>query len=261
MNTNKLRHLYFSSIIMSLFALSVITLNCSSSDVQLDLKSPEFQMASLKEKAAYERGQEIWLNSQLGRNGRSCESCHPSGDLTNAYSYPKYKGILERVATLSLTHNFAVVNENKGDPWVIGSDDANSLILFVKSLSNGRKVQMGWPREMRDQCIEKGKRLFSATELGTNGKSCNSCHVDGGKKEFVFNDQHYGSLRSIAARYPRYSFRNGRLVTIEQEINYCIAHYLANDQVMLDDENLVALVCYVTSLSEGKKVRVFPKNY
>ena len=259
MNMIKYRQIRLVTIFSSLAVLIVIALGCGSSDVQMELKSPEFQMASLKEKAAYERGQEIWLNSELGRNGRSCESCHHAGDMTNAYSYPKYKGILERVATLSLTHNFAVVNENKGDPWVIGSDDANSLILFVKSLSNGRKVQMGWPREMRNQCIDQGKRLFFDTTLSANGKSCNSCHIDGGKKQFTFNDQEVNSLKGIAARYPKYSFRNQRLVTLEQEINYCITNYLDNDSISLDDENIVALVCYVTSLSEGKRVRVFPE--
>ena len=121
--------------------------------------SPEMIVANTAFNRAYERGKEIWFDKNLGTNGFNCEACHPGGELTNAYSYPRYKHVLGTMATLSMTHNFAVVNETRGKPWVLGSEDANAIALFVKSLSNGYTLRMA--HAFRDEWVKKGKRNFT----------------------------------------------------------------------------------------------------
>ena len=198
----------------------------------------------------------MWFNSELGSNGRSCESCHPGGEMTRAENYPRYKHILHTMATISMTHNFAVVNESKGNPWELGSYDANALALFVTSMANSKKIEMAWPLEYKKEWVEKGRLAFSDTTLGSNKMSCQSCHENGKGNSQNIKDKIPTSLKGTSGTYPRYSFEIGKVITLEQQVNYCIENYLKGDPLPLDDKTIVALCSYLTALSEGKKISV-----
>ncbi|HDP98278.1 MAG TPA: hypothetical protein ENN22_03725 [bacterium] len=223
------------------------------------LTPAQAKIAYAAEQEMLARGKEIWFDSNLGTNGRNCESCHPKGELTNGEAYPRYKHILRSMATLSMTHNFAVVNESKGVPWEIGSHDANALVLFVRYLANGKKIYMGWPQQYKKEWISRGKVMFADTSLGNNSKSCESCHFKGGKTTHVLDGKTIIGLKGQAATFPRYSLRMEKVVTLEQEIQYCLLSHLKSEQKALDNEDIIALTCYITSLSEGRKVSVAQK--
>ncbi len=233
-----------------------VLLNCHSSSIKNDLSDAELAIAVKHEKQAFVRGQEIWFDPQIGSNGLSCESCHPHGEMTNAETYPRYKHVLRTMSSLSMTHNFAVVNESKGKPWEIGSYDANSLVLYVKALANGKKIQMAWPKKFKKNWIEKGKAAFFNSGLGTNGKNCASCHAENNDEQNIIHKQMTRNLKGIAAFYPRYSFRRSEVSILEQEINYCIEKYLKGKPQIFDSETIIALLSYLTSLSEGRKIEV-----
>lgn len=238
------------------YFLLIVLIGCQSTQLPKMQNPEQAEIAGAVEQKAWERGKEIYFDSQLGTNGLSCESCHPKGDMTNAEAYPRYKHVLGTMATLSMTHNFAVVNESRGKPWELGSDDANALALYVSSLANGKKIRMAWPKEFKNDWIKRGKLAFENPALGSNQKSCQSCHFNGSQKDTHSETIQVQNLKGVAAYYPRYSFQHQRVITLEQRINYCIEKYLMGHPLALDDKTIVALCCYVTSLSEGKKIAV-----
>lgn len=233
-----------------------ILVSCGSSNIQRYSDPAKAAIAKQNELHALARGKAMWFDAELGSNGRSCESCHPGGEMTRAENYPRYKHILRTMATISMTHNFAVVNESKGTPWELGSDDANALTLFVTSLANGKTIEMAWPLEYKKEWVKKGRFAFSNPSLGSNKMSCQSCHESQSNTSQSIKDKIPASLKGSSGTFPRYSFEIGKVITLEQQIDHCIETYLQGAPLPLDDETIVALCCYVTSLSEGKKISV-----
>lgn len=80
--------------------------------------------------------------------------------------------------------------------------------------------------------LEKGKELFESTKLGTNGKSCATCHRDGKRLE--------GAA----------SYEEGELTGI---VNNCIARALAGKEMDPQSADMQSLVMYIRSLAGGAK--------
>ena len=219
----------------------------------LSQNNKKTDLAKIETQKAYERGRQMWFDENLGSNGRSCESCHPNGFLTNAETYPRYKHILRTIATISMTHNFAIVNESDGKPWVIGSEDANAIALFVMAFANGKRLEMEEPHSINDEWILNGEQLFSSTDLGTNGASCAQCHS---KKKSSSNNTKPVDLKGVVAYYPKFHPHFGRVVTLEQQINYCIESQLEGTPLELNDKKIVELYCYLADISQGTKISV-----
>jgi len=86
--------------------------------------------------------------------------------------------------------------------------------------------------------VDKGKELFNDKSLGTNGKSCSTCHpegkkINGKKKTFIIKDK--------------------KFETVEDAINFCIEHALSGKPLAKDSEDMKALASYVKSLKFKKK--------
>lgn len=251
---NRIRSLSIPSVGLSIL---IILLFCCSAKKQRLTVTATNEISVLEERKALERGKAIWYNTTLGTNGFSCESCHENGMDTNAELYPRYKHILRTVATLSMTHNFAVVRESKGKPWELGSEDANALVLFVTSFANGKPMKMTEPKSIHKQWIARGDSIFHDVNLGANQRSCATCHERIKNKNRGFTEAESGPLlRGVAALYPRYRHELGRVVTLEQQINYCIETRQSGAPLPLDSEKIVALCCYLAYLSQGKKIAV-----
>lgn len=75
--------------------------------------------------------------------------------------------------------------------------------------------------------VELGRTLFHATSLGTNGKSCASCHPDG------------KGLEEIEAYDPP---------TLREMINFCIRDALKGAMLAADSQELQAMERYLRSL-------------
>ena len=75
--------------------------------------------------------------------------------------------------------------------------------------------------------IERGKELFSSAALGTNGKSCATCHPEGAR------------LTEAAG------YSEGELKNI---INSCISKPLKGKKLAEDSDDLKSLVMYIQSL-------------
>jgi cytochrome c len=88
--------------------------------------------------------------------------------------------------------------------------------------------------------IEKGKKLFSDPSLGTNGKSCESCHPKG---------------RGINGQKSTFTIMGKKQKTLEEAINFCIEMALKGKPLPKDSEKMQNLATYLRTLDVGRKVR------
>jgi mono/diheme cytochrome c family protein len=75
--------------------------------------------------------------------------------------------------------------------------------------------------------VERGRELFNSTRLGTNGKSCSTCHPNGIKMEETA------------------SYDDGELIKV---INQCIKESLAGKPPAAKSADMQALVAYIRSV-------------
>lgn len=78
-----------------------------------------------------------------------------------------------------------------------------------------------------------------------NELSCTSCHAGAGMDEEV------SSLVGMASVYPMYIGRSGQIVTLEERINGCMVRSMNGQKFAEDDEDLDAMVAYLTYISQG----------
>ena len=80
--------------------------------------------------------------------------------------------------------------------------------------------------------LEEGKRLFHDKTLGSNGKSCASCHKDGAGLE-------------SAGEYP--------VEMLQEFMNFCIRDALKGELLPTNDSRLAALEKYVRTFYKKKE--------
>lgn len=87
--------------------------------------------------------------------------------------------------------------------------------------------------------VQNGKTIFNDSSLGTNGKSCNSCHPDG---------------KSIDAGKKAFKILGTEQKSIEDAVNFCIEKALSGKALEKDSEKIDDIVSYLKSV-KGKKKR------
>lgn len=106
-----------------------------------------------------------------------------------------------------------------------------------------------------EKAILQGKDSFAHSTFGGNGKVCESCHLAGGKEPGKLpNGKSIPSLANAAAIFPRIRQKDGKLVTLPDQIRSCIAMALQGTPPDYGGEELNALASYVTSLAQGKPI-------
>jgi len=92
--------------------------------------------------------------------------------------------------------------------------------------------------------VLKGEDLWRKA-AGAAGKSCASCHQDAAK-----------SMKGVAARYPAFDARAGRVINLEQRINQCRVDHQQTSPFIYESEDLLALTVYVAHPSRGMPMQV-----
>jgi len=82
-------------------------------------------------------------------------------------------------------------------------------------------------------------------QRAVNALSCTSCHAGAGM------DKDSSSMVGVSAVYPMYIGRSGEMVTLEERINGCMVRSMNGEKFAADDEDLDAMVAYLTYISEG----------
>ena len=78
-----------------------------------------------------------------------------------------------------------------------------------------------------------------------NRLNCTNCHLDGGL------NPNAASFVGLAAVYPEYRARSGKMNTLADRVNECFERSLNGRALPLDSSKLQAVVAYITWLSRG----------
>lgn len=127
-----------------------------------------------------------------------------------------------------------------------------SQALWAEQPKSGYDYLQTETRAMQDDefanpgmaAVDKGRRLFH--QLGSNEKSCASCHGEDGNRL---------DPKKIA-RYPIYNPELERPFTLQEQINFCWEEHLDNVPFVPDCVELVELETFVRHKARGEPVNV-----
>lgn len=97
-------------------------------------------------------------------------------------------------------------------------------------------------KEETAKAIKRGDELWHDRNLGTNGMACNMCHPD--------------AAVTHPETYPKYKQQFGRVVSVQQFINWCIQVPLQGKLRELGSEDLVALEAYMNDQNRGQTMEI-----
>lgn len=107
-----------------------------------------------------------------------------------------------------------------------------------------------------ESAVARGAQLFATATFGGNGRTCESCHQNGGKTPGKLGDRELPSLLNAAAIFPRFSRGARQVVTLEGQLQSCIKGGLAGTPPELGSADLVAISAYLGSIAKGQQVEI-----
>ena len=106
-----------------------------------------------------------------------------------------------------------------------------------------------------EKVVAQGKDAFTHNTFSGNGRFCQTCHLSGGMAPGRLPDgKAIPSLANAAAVFPLFKPRQGKVVTLPDQIRNCVEGALEGKAPAYGSDELNALVVYVTSLSQGKVI-------
>ncbi|HEY3048966.1 MAG TPA: hypothetical protein VGJ72_16080 [Polaromonas sp.] len=97
-------------------------------------------------------------------------------------------------------------------------------------------------REETDKVIRRGEMLWKDRQLGTNGQNCNMCHPNG--------------AATHPETFPKFKQQFGRVVTVQEFINWCIVAALRGDSQEIGSDVLTALEAYQAHENRGQIMEI-----
>jgi thiosulfate dehydrogenase len=88
--------------------------------------------------------------------------------------------------------------------------------------------------------VNEGEKLFHSGNLGKNKVSCDQCHPN--------------AANTHPETYPKFQKQLGKVVKLQEMINWCIQNPLEGDPLPLDDPRLTAMEAYITFERRGVKL-------
>lgn len=93
-----------------------------------------------------------------------------------------------------------------------------------------------------------GDALFHSPALSTNGQTCDTCHIDGGRFSHRLGSRRLPSLVGAKRAFPDVN-SEGEVTTLENQINQCIVQQLHGSALAPKSRRLGLLDLYVRHLS------------
>lgn len=134
------------------------------------------------------------------------------------------------------------------EPMMSGPMDNMKRIMMMPEAERMQYVQ-----DTTKASLTRGGALFQDAQLGTNGQSCNSCHIGGattgGKVEMMPGmKMPIPDLHGSAATYPKFKVPNDAVITLAEMNNNCIVMFQMGQPLALGSQQSRDLAAYVTSL-------------
>jgi len=96
-----------------------------------------------------------------------------------------------------------------------------------------------WQEQFR-AVVKDGEKLFHSGNLGKNQVSCDQCHPN--------------AANTHPETYPKFQKQLGKVVKLQEMINWCIQNPLEGDPLPLDDPRLTAMEAYINYERRGAKL-------
>jgi len=95
-----------------------------------------------------------------------------------------------------------------------------------------------------------GLALFTNPDLGTSGKSCESCHPNGGTEGMEAGDMTTEPLTGVKDRYPGIfeMMDPENEVTLAQVVNFCLTEAVEGEAWAEDSQEMKDMLAYLNSL-------------
>jgi len=105
------------------------------------------------------------------------------------------------------------------------------------------------------EAVSQGHQLFEKHTFGGTGRTCQTCHHEGGRGATVLpNGVHRPSIAGAASYFPRFNIKVGHVLTLEDQVRRCVAGGLQGKAPAYDSAEMRAMIAYLTSLSQGKSI-------
>ncbi len=92
--------------------------------------------------------------------------------------------------------------------------------------------------------VEVGETMWN-TVMGTEGKSCASCHEDAAE-----------SMKGIGANYPKWDEDSQRPINVELRINKCLTEHMGAEELPFDKNGQKELTAYIKHQSLGVPMQI-----
>jgi thiosulfate dehydrogenase len=97
--------------------------------------------------------------------------------------------------------------------------------------------QVAQEHKMLMDAVAKGDAMWHDPKLGTNGLACGNCHPDGSA--------------SNPNTFPKFQSNLGKVGTLREMINWCIAVPMQGKVLPLDSDGMIAMEAYSTYTHRG----------
>lgn len=188
-------------------------------------------------------GRKIW--EKAFKNGKKFSSCFPNGGKNVAGNYPYFDNASGKVMTFENAIN-ACLKSNDEAELKYGSRGMGLLTSYVKSLSDGMKVNVKVEGAGALAAFEKGKQFYYARR-GQLNFACATCHIDN-VGNFIRSEQLSPTVGQ-AAHWPE--FRAGtELTTLQRRFQQCNSQTRAAP-LEFNSEEYNNLEYFLTYMSNG----------
>lgn len=154
----------------------------------------------------------------------------------------KWKHITLLSSALTVAFGVAAASADSKDWGHYKVEDRRSGYTYMTDES--RAMQVDTFQNPGMLWVEDGAELWSKVE-GEAGKSCASCHGAGAEK-----------MKGVAARYPVYDEKLGKLKNIEQQINMCRENAMKAKPYKWESQQMLAMTSFVSYQSLDMPVDV-----
>jgi len=126
----------------------------------------------------------------------------------------------------------------------------NSNSVHASSINTNSVDSVTFPDGPEGIAAKRGFAILAATRDSLpgyvgNGLRCFSCHLDNGRRPNAM------PLTGVYARYPKYTTRDGRELTIQDRVNNCLRRSMAGRNLSADSKEMHDIVTYLALVSRG----------
>jgi thiosulfate dehydrogenase len=112
----------------------------------------------------------------------------------------------------------------------------------------GRTVRYGRDLTVKTASLIGPEVSDPAHRFAGNNLNCQSCHIEGGTKEFGL------PFKGVYVDFPNYRARSGSVGTVEDRVQGCMIRSMNGKQLPADGPEMTAIVAYLKFLSTGLSV-------